>query len=177
MRSIPAGAATLVLVSVFLAGLVACSESATPASEGDGLVGEDGLPLPDGTVACGEDPRVDDYVALDKHGELGVLSFRLSAVEPAPPAKGNNTFQLEINDAAGAPVEGDLHVDLKMPDHGHGTSVKPAIDFDPQTERYTVSPLYLFMPGVWRIQLEAYQGSADGATPLDRTALYFCIQG
>jgi hypothetical protein len=33
------------------------------------------------------------------------------------------------------------------------------------------------MPGVWRIQLEAYEGSAAGATPLDRTALYFCIQG
>jgi hypothetical protein len=177
IRSIPAGAGVLVLASLFWASLSACSGDPTPAGEGDGLVGEDGQPLPDGTVACSEDPRLDDYVALDKHGELGVLSFRLSTVQPAPPAKGNNTFQLEINDADGAPVDGDLHVDLKMPDHGHGTSVKPAIDFDPQTEQYTVSPLYLFMPGVWRIQLEAYAGSATGATPLDRTALYFCIQG
>jgi len=177
IRSIPIGAGVLVLASLLVASLAACSGDSTPSDRGDGLVGEDGQPLPEGTVACAEDPRVDNYVALDKPGELGVLSFRLSAVEPAPPAKGNNVFQLEISDAAGEPIEGDLHVDLKMPDHGHGTSVKPTIDFDPQTEQYTVSPLYLFMPGVWRIQLEAYAGAAAGATPLDRTALYFCIQG
>jgi hypothetical protein len=173
----PAGARLLVLASVSLAGLAACSGDAAPSDEAAAPVGEDGQPLPEGTVACSQDPRVDDYLALDKHGELGVLSFRLSALEPAPPAKGNNLFQLEISDDQGAPVAGDLHVDLKMPDHGHGTSVKPLIDFDPQTEKYTVSPLYLFMPGVWRIQLEAYAGSAAGATPLDRTALYFCIEG
>lgn len=176
-RSIPSGAGVLVLVSLFLAGLGGCSDDPAPAGESDEFMGEDGELLPEGTVACSEDPRLDDYVALDKHGELGVLSFRLSAVEPAPPAKGNNSFQLAIHDATGAPIEGDLHVDLKMPDHGHGTSVKPVIGFDPQTEQYTVSPLYLFMPGVWRIQLEAYSGSAAGAPPLDRTALYFCIQG
>jgi YtkA-like len=175
--SIPRGLGVLALASCCVAGLAACSGEATPSDVSAGVVGEDGQPLPGGTVACSEDPRVDDYVELDKHGELGVLSFRLSTVEPAPPAKGNNTFQLEIDDAAGAPIEGDLHVDLKMPDHGHGTSVKPTIDFDPQTQQYTVSPLYLFMPGVWRIQLEAYAGAAAGAAPLDRTALYFCIQG
>jgi hypothetical protein len=130
-----------------------------------------------GTVSCEQDPRVDAYQGLAKAGDLGVLSFRLAQVEPAPPAKGNNTFHLDITDASGTPVEGALKVDLKMPDHGHGTSVKPNVSFDPATNEWTLEPLYLFMPGVWRIQLEAYDGAAITGAPLDRTALFFCIEG
>lgn len=131
-----------------------------------------------GTVSCEQDPRVDGYQGLAKAGDLGVLSFRLAQVQPAPPAKGSNTFQLEITDASGAAVAGALKVDLKMPDHGHGTSVQPKTSFDPTTSEWTVDPLYLFMPGVWRIQLEAYDGAATtGVAPLDRTTLFFCIEG
>jgi hypothetical protein len=133
---------------------------------------------PEGTVSCEQDPRVDADRELARTGDLGVLSFRLAQAEPSPPAKGNNTFHLDISDPSGAPVEGALKVDLKMPDHGHGTSVQPKVSFDPATSEWTVEPLYLFMPGVWRIQLEAYDSAAAaGATPLDRTALFFCIEG
>jgi hypothetical protein len=131
----------------------------------------------EGTVSCEQDPRVDAYQDLTRAGDLGALSFRLAQAEPAPPAKGNNTFHLDITDASGAPMAGSLKVDLKMPDHGHGTSVKPSVSFDPATGEWTIDPLYLFMPGVWRIQLEAYDGSASAGAPLDRTALFFCIEG
>ena len=66
---------------------------------------------------------------------------------------------------------------LTMPDHGHGTPVTPVISFDAATGEYTVTPLYLFMAGVWRIQFEAYADEADGAVPLDRARLFFCIEG
>jgi hypothetical protein len=151
---------------VLWTGLSACSGD--PAAPDAGV--ED-------TVSCEQDPRVDDYQGLAKAGDLGVLSFRLAQAEPAPPAKGNNTFRLDITDSSGNPVAGALKVDLKMPDHGHGTSVKPKVSFDPATGEWTVDPLYLFMPGVWRIQLEAYDGAATTGTPLDRTALFFCIEG
>jgi YtkA-like len=170
-RSVLAAASVL-----FLAAASACGDD-PGASPAGSLLGEDGQPLPEGTVDCSADPRLDNYVSLDKYGELGVLSFRLAEVEPAPPAKGNNTFHLQISDAGGTPLDGELRVDLKMPDHGHGTSVKPHISFDPETGEYTVAPLYLFMPGVWRVQLDAYETAATGAVPLDRTALFFCIQG
>ena len=149
--------------------LSACSgDSSDPVASGD----------PDDTVSCEQDPRVDAYQNLAKEGDLGLLSFRLAQAEPAPPAKGNNSFHLDITDASGAPMAGTLKVDLKMPDHGHGTSVKPNVSFDAATSEWTVDPLYLFMPGVWRIQLEAYDGMANaGAAPLDRTALFFCIEG
>jgi hypothetical protein len=148
--------------------LGACSGDSTDPNAGSSL---------EGTVSCEQDPRVDAYQNLAKAGDLGVLSFRLAQAEPAPPAKGNNSFQLDISDASGTPIDGALKVDLKMPDHGHGTSVKPKISFDPATNEWTVDPLYLFMPGVWRIQLEAYEGASTAGAPLDRTALFFCIEG
>ena len=169
IRSMLSGAGALLL-----AGAVACSGDPSP----DTLPGEDGEPLPEGNVSCSADPRIDTYTAnMDKPGELGLLSFRFSDVEPAPPAKGSNTFHVRITGADQAPVTGDLRVALIMPDHGHGTPVTPVISFDEATGEYTVTPLYLFMAGVWRIQFEAYAGSADGALPLDRTRLFFCIEG
>jgi hypothetical protein len=158
-----------VVLGLALSALGACSGS---SSEPDGTAGD-----PEGTVSCEQDPRVDSYQGLARTGDLGVLTFRLAQAEPAPPAKGNNTFHLDITDAAGAPVAGALKIDLKMPDHGHGTSVKPKVSYDPATSEWTVDPLYLFMPGVWRIQLEAYAGAATTGAALDRTALFFCIEG
>ena len=171
VRSIIAGIVTVVSAASLGAAASGCG--------GDSGTGETATSGPDlqGSVSCEQDPRLDPYADLHKLGDLGVLDFQLAEVEPAPPAKGNNTFRLQITDAGGVPMNGDLHVDLKMPDHGHGTAIKPRISFDPATQQYTVEPLYLFMPGVWRIQLEEYAGAAGGATPLDRTALFFCIEG
>lgn len=157
------------LFGVALSALGACSGDST---DPDGTAGD-----PEGTVSCEQDPRVDADQYLARAGDLGVLSFRLAQAEPAPPVKGNNTFHLDITDASGAPAGGALKVDLKMPDHGHGTSVKPKVTYDPATSEWTVDPLYLFMPGVWRIQLEAYDGAATTGAALDRTALFFCIEG
>jgi hypothetical protein len=133
---------------------------------------------PNATVSCTEDPRLDVYAdGLDKAGELGVVTFHFSELEPNPPAKGSNTFHLKMNDAAGAAMQGGLGVDLKMPDHGHGTSVKPVVSFDASRVQYTVTPLYLFMPGVWEIRFDAYAGDAGEGTPLDSVVLHFCVEG
>jgi hypothetical protein len=156
----------------------ACSGSNDPTPTVFSPLGPDGQELPATAVSCTDDPRVDTYSAsLSKPGELGVLSFHFSEIEPSPPAKGTNTFHLQISDANGDPVTGDLGVDLLMPDHGHGTSVTPAVTLDPTTHEYTVTPLYLFMAGVWRIQFDAYAGAQSGSAPLDRAVVFFCIEG
>jgi len=160
--------------ALLLAGAVACSGDPSPAP----LTDKNGEARPEDDVSCVEDPRVDTYAAnMDKPGELGLLSFSFSDAEPAPPAKGSNTFHVRITAADATPVTGDLRVSLIMPDHGHGTSVKPVVSFDAATNEYTVTPLFLFMAGVWRIQFEAYAGAAADAVPLDRTRLFFCIEG
>lgn len=135
------------------------------------------------SVSCSADPRLDTYVGeLDKAGELGLLSFRFFDLTPAPPAKGTNTFHVRVSNAEGDVMQGGLRVDLRMPDHGHGTSVEPVISFDAALGAYTLTPVFLFMPGVWRIELEAVDGSSDApelddAPLLDSTVLHFCIEG
>jgi hypothetical protein len=168
---------SMLLAAAALLGASACSDeggtqAAPSTSQGDVQVDENGQPLPTGTVDCSNDPRLADYIGVDTMGELGVLAFRLEQVMPAPPARGSNTFQLRLHDTTGAPMTAELRVDLRMPDHGHGTSVRPRISAGADGQ-YTIEQLYLFMPGVWRIELEAREGSAA----LDRKALFFCIEG
>jgi YtkA-like len=163
------GRSTLAALLVVAAG---CGSGGDDAGEGD----------PEGSVSCTSDPRLDAYSGtLEKAGELGALSFRFSNFAPEQPSRGNNTFHVQVVDASGTAVSGDgadpasvsLGVSLFMPDHGHGTSVEPAVTFD--AGQYTLAPLYLFMPGVWRIELDAQTG--DAGEMLDRVVLHFCIEG
>jgi YtkA-like len=132
---------------------------------------------PTPTVSCMADPRLDGVAAdLDKSGELGLLSFHFFDLSPSPPAKGMNTFHVQVRDAAGVPIQGDLQVDLYMPDHGHGTSVEPRITPEAAPGTYTVTPLYLFMPGVWRITFQVFREASDDAK-LDDAVLHFCVEG
>jgi hypothetical protein len=170
--------ATLAIV----AGLAACGGSGDDEEPG----------VPGQTVSCQEDARIDHYPGtdtdeLDKAGELGVLSFRFFDLVPSPPAKGNNTFHVQL-DSTGAGqsagtdlMQSGLRVDLRMPDHGHGTSVEPVITPNGTPGGFMVAPLYLFMPGIWRLEFEAYDASTgQSSTPrsmIDRAALHFCIEG
>jgi YtkA-like len=131
-----------------------------------------------GSVSCSADPRLDAYSGeLDKAGELGVLSFRFFDLDPAPPAKGLNTFHVEVTGAGADVTPGQLRVDLRMPDHGHGTSVEPIVGADAAPGTYTVRQLFLFMPGVWRLEFEALATPDAGAAMLDSVALHFCVEG
>lgn len=159
----------------------ACSAGSDPAKDTDGpdaAVGDSSDLVVSGEASCASDPRVDAYVPnLDKEGKLGVLSFRLVRSEPAPPAKGDNTLTLLIVDADGAPVDGELTVGLTMPDHGHGSMLEPTVSYDADSGFRTVTPVNLFMAGVWLVQLELYSGAADEGDLLDRAEFYFCIEG
>src|SRR5687767_4854481 len=164
---------SMLLAAMALLGAAACSgESDARGSPEPQQEDENGQPLPEGSVDCSSDPRLGDYLGVDSMGELGVLAFRLEQVAPAPPARGINVFQLHIQDGSGAPMVGELRVDPHMPDHGHGSAIRPRVVAG-ESGQYTIEQLYLFMAGVWRIDLEA---RADG-TMLDRKALFFCIEG
>jgi hypothetical protein len=153
---------------------VACGTSDKPAmsSAGTTVVDTDGS-----TVSCTDDPRISVYTAnLKKPGQNGVLSFTLVESEPAPPARGINVLKLKV-EMDGTPVTGDLLAALKMPDHGHPTTVQPIVTFDPSTATYTINPAFLYMPGVWLLQFDAYEAASDAGRPLDTVAYYFCIEG
>src|SRR4051794_36977324 len=109
-------------------------EVATPIGGG----GSAGTMDTDGAVVnCRDDPRVDAYTAnMEKLGLQSVLSFKLLSSAPAPPTRGTNVLKMQIS-KNGAPITGDLLAHLKMPDHGHETSVQPVITLDAATSTYT----------------------------------------
>jgi hypothetical protein len=157
--------------------------SAGCASDPGGAAGSGGSSAADSSfggesVSCLDDPRVDTYTAsLQKEGARGVLTFELVSSEPAPPAKGPNTFELVVTGADGVPLSGNLGVELLMPDHGHGTQVPPVVTFDAESSSYDVRPVYLFMPGVWRVELDYYGDAPVDAEPVDHATFFFCIEG
>lgn len=154
------------------AGACAGDDAKTPSDAGDTASGAGGLA---GDVTCTADARVDTYLAgLTADGERGVLAFRIESSEPAPPAKGGNTWELSVLDADANPVSGELRVVLDMPDHGHGSQVEPEVTYDEESGRFTITPLYLFMAGVWRIELTLV---SDSNLVVDRGTFYFCIEG
>lgn len=153
------------LAAAAVALLSACSSDSSGAASGD--AGDQAA-----LITCQNDARVDAYSpGLSKTSTSGKWRFVLTASDPAPPARGTNTWTLSITDAAGAPQTGaTVNVTPFMPDHGHGTSVVPTVTA--QGNDYAIANLYLFMPGVWRVTIDA---TANGAT--DSAVFMFCVPG
>ncbi len=114
------------------------------------------------TVSCQNDARVDTYVAnLAKTSTAG-MKVTLVSSDPAPPIRGTNNWSLKVENAPG-----DITVTPYMPDHGHGTSVKPTIEAA-GPGAWNVKNLYFFMPGVWRVTI---------ASGTDSAQFFFCVAG
>ncbi len=81
----------------------------------------------------------------------GTLHVALRS-SPQPLAVGNDDLQLEITDASGAPRDG-LTVTVKpwMPAHDHGSSETTVTAQG--GGKYLVTNVYLYMSGVWQLQL------------------------
>jgi len=140
--------------------------------------GGGGSEEPDAGYNCEVETRDEEFVAgMTKTGGLG-LEFVLVSSEPAPPARNDNTWVLELHDATGAPLDGAT-VDVRpfMPDHNHGTSIETQVTpVDGTPGRYTLDPVNMFMPGVWEVTIRA---TPAGGTQADRDEVVFtfCISG
>lgn len=123
-------------------------------------------------LGCGSDARADTYaVGLAKHAQS--FSIKLLDASPAPPAKGVNTWKIQVLDGSGSPLDGaTIGVTPFMPDHGHGTSVIPGVQALGGGE-YTISNVYLFMPGLWQV---TFQVNGAGV-PQGSVVFAFCIDG
>ena len=62
-----------------------------------------------------------------------------------------------------------------MPDHGHGTSVRAVVTAQPDGS-FSVTPLYLFMAGVWRVTIAVGVGASDAGAS-ESVAFFFCVAG
>src|SRR6185295_7599560 len=103
------------------------------------------------------------------------LTLELMTADPAPPARGTNSWNVRLTDGSGAPISGvALEVTPFMPDHGHGTSVVPTVTAG-DDGTYAIQGLYLFMPGVWRVTF-ALDAHANGTDP-NVVNFFFCVAG
>lgn len=155
---------SIAFVAGFAGALAACGGA--PDHADGGVADLSGL------VTCEGDPRVDVYTAnLMKKSASGAYRIVLAKADPGPPAIGVNAWTIRAEDAAGtATPSATLRVLPFMPDHGHGTSVKAQISSLPDGA-FSVTPLYFFMGGVWRVEFNPAAGDAD---PVD---FYFCVPG
>ncbi len=134
--------------------------------------------------ACADDGHSDDteevncatetadvYVAgLQKSGT--VLDVKLMTAMPAPPSRGDNEWIIHVNTVAGAaPVSGaTILVTPFMPKHQHGTPVDVRVDAMPSAGEYKLSPVNMWMPGVWETTIEMTSSSGT-----DSVVYKFCI--
>src|SRR5258705_7078194 len=135
--------------ALFLASCVSFSAC------GSGSKTNDGASMGDAAIGCLNDPRAQIYTAnMQQKGYGNLLTFVLTEADPAPPAKGINTWTVKLLDgAANVVTGGTVTASPFMPDHGHGSSVVP--ETTPTGDGYTVAPLYFFMPGLWQVTLQA----------------------
>ena len=160
--------ATLGLLTCLAASLAACSSETSHAGH-DAAAGATGTP-----VGCSASDGDAYSAGIKKTGVAGRLEFALVSSTPAPPALNDNRFIVQVSDAEGSPVEGELSVTLDMPEHGHPSPEQPEISFDPDSQTFTLDPMRLFMVGLWRITFSVADANADA--PVDDSAVFeFCI--
>lgn len=125
---------------------------------------------------CEIDDRDEPFtINLGRDGANGVR-FTIVSADPVLPARGANTWTIDVT-RDGQPVavsDGMLQLTPFMPDHRHGAGVTPVWTPDPSVPgRYSVTPINLWMPGVW--ELTFVQTPTTGLR--DQVLFTFCITG
>ena len=143
-------------------GLVGCSDD-------DGHTHEDAAT----TVRCVDETRTDPYVAgMEVVGTNG-YKVKLMSSTPAPPAKGDNLWELQLLDSSDTPIDGaTLDLTPFMPDHGHGTPIGATVTPMNSDGMYMADPVNLWMPAYWEVTVDIDDG---GVT--DSVVFKTCIDG
>ncbi|MGN6109747.1 MAG: FixH family protein [Kofleriaceae bacterium] len=124
----------------------------------------------DESYNCAEETRADEFVTgLEKTGAMGKLTFQLLSAAPAPPARGDNTWVIQVNSitggSTGAPLTGaTMTVTPFMPDHGHGSPKQTMVEAMPEPGQYQLAPVNMWMPGLWETTINVSGPESDKAT-------------
>jgi hypothetical protein len=109
---------------------------------------------------CENAARIDALAGgFVKHGAAGRFDFKLIAMTPSAPARGDNKWLIEVDAAGTAVVRADVGATPFMPDHGHGTPVKVGVTPSATPGQYELAPVNLWMPGYWQIAVTAASGN------------------
>jgi hypothetical protein len=114
-----------------------------------------------------------DEFTVDLHKIGSVHDVTLMSALPAPPGRGDNEWSIRIDTVAGStPVTGATiyATPFMNKPQQHGTPVKVKVDAMPNAGEYKLSPVNLWMPGVWETTIE--MSSPSGT---DSVVYKFCI--
>jgi YtkA-like protein len=123
-------------------------------------------------IDCSTITGTDQFaVGLQKPGEANALTFTMVSGDPAPPARGDNTWVVQIDtQAAAAPVtNATIDVTPFMPAHQHGAGKAVQVMPMPTAGQYQLAPVNLWMPGVWETTINVTAPTAD------HVVFRFCI--
>lgn len=122
-------------------------------------------------VNCSTVTDDDEFViGLTKAGEQGMLTFVLMAGDPSPPIRGDNSWVIQV-EANAVPINNAaISVTPRMPAHGHGAGKAVTVSAEVAAGQYRLSPVNLWMPGVWETTINVTSAAGD-----DRVILRFCI--
>jgi hypothetical protein len=128
----------------------------------------------DGTsYNCAAETRDDEFVmGLSKPGAQSRFEFKLVSSDPAPPARGDNVWIVELSTmtSPASPVTGaSMTVTPFMPDHEHGSGETVVVTPMSEPGRYKLEPVNLWMPGLWEVTMQV------SGTPSDRAVFKFCL--
>jgi hypothetical protein len=143
-----------------------CVALTLAACGGGGYAGDDDFD----TVNCAEITDDDEFViGLSKTGAGGAFTFTITAGNPAPPIRGDNSWVVELSTATEPIEDAAITVTPFMPAHQHGAG--KAVDVTPAgVGQYELAPVNLWMPGVWETTVSATAGAVT-----DSVVFRFCI--
>jgi hypothetical protein len=162
----PGAGAALVLVAL------AAARCGSPDASPDATAG----PL----YSCAAETRAVPYAPnLTRTSASGAFKAILLASVPAPPSRGSDAWTVKIVDANDVGQDGLLLAASPfMPDHGHPSTVKAVVTPLGGGE-YSLTPLYLYMPGYWEVTITLRPPTGDGGAPgaADSVMFPICIPG
>ena len=137
--------------------------------------------LNDGSVIQKSSERLEQQAdnassdTLERAGNTGALNFRLMSITPAPAARGDNDWIVQLNmlssGVVGAPLTGaTLKVTPFMPAHGHESGVTATITELADPGQYKLSPVNFSMNGIWETTIRGTLGATT-----DSAMFKFCI--
>lgn len=152
-------------------GLAACGQNA--AKPDDAAAGDDAF------VTCETDTRAMPYrpgMTVDSSATPPLFRLKLVESVPGPPTKGISTWTVEVDDfATEAPLDNlELAVMPYMPDHQHGTKPVVVTPVNDAPGTYTLSPVNLFMSGVWQVRFTIVGAQIAGGIT-DTAVIPICI--
>ncbi len=128
-------------------------------------------PDPDEPVDCAKVTDDDTFVVgLEKMGRDGLLSFRLMSATPAPPARYENTWTVEVDGSGGPFANADIMATPYMPVHDHVSAIRAVSTPLADAGQYRIERVNFSMPGVWETTIRATSGSTT-----DSAMYRFCI--